>query len=208
MMTPDEFNRYAVAVNGSAADLTGRIARLLKVNPRTVGRWRAGKARIPDGVERELRRLGAAEDVNDPGVRYRRDRWLVAFGPARNGDGERRYIVHRWRPRFIARIIDWWRGLPGPEAGEGEVDVSRGAVIRLGRPMVLAEVEWIDPMPDGTDADVLLQEAAEATAAFYMERDDLEFRPDPADPDTEEEDTGILDFGEVEDTAECEEDPG
>ena len=74
--------------------------------------------------------------------------------------------------------------------------------------MVLAEVEWIDPMPDGTDADVLLQEAAEATAAFYMERDDLEFRPDPADPDTEEEDTGILDFGEVEDTAECEEDPG
>ena len=207
MMTPDEFNRYAVAVNGSAADLTGRIARLLKVNPRTVGRWRSGKARIPDGVEQELRRLGAGADVNDPGVRYRRDRWLVAFGPARKGGGERRYIIHRWQPRFIVRIVDWWRGFPGPEAGEGEVDVSRGAIIRLGPPMVLAEVEWIDPMPDGTDVDVLLDEAAEAAATFYTERDDLEFRPDPEDPDAEEEDTGMLDFGEAGYTEEYEEDP-
>ena len=196
IMTPEEFNRHAVAATGAVADVTQRVADLLKVNSRTVARWRAGKARIPDGVARELRRRPAPPEE---GVSHlRRDRWLNAAGPSSKDGQPRRYIIHRWRPRFIARAVFWALGPGSPDLHEedvdpatfpvepanfdkvfsriewidrleGDVDTATGMVHRANSTNVLVEIEWIDDPPDDGDARTLLDEAAEAMWHFHYD---------------------------------------
>ena len=174
MMKSEEFDLRAAVVLGSAIDLTERASALLNVNRRTVIRWQAGKARIPDGVEEELRRrTGPRHDLM---VRHGLDRWLISFGLPGKGGYVRRYIAHRWPPRFVARFVCWDIWPPDADTEDDALEAVRATGVWVDQWMALADVEWTDPAPDGEDMKILLQEAMEAAAEFRDERGDLGFQ--------------------------------
>ena len=174
MMKPEEFDLRAAVVLGSAIDLTEKAAVLLNVNRRTVVRWRAGKARIPDGVEEELRRRsGSAHDLM---VRHGRDRWLFAFGLLGKGGNERSYVVHRWPPQFVTRLVGWLVWPPDADTEDERLEAARAEGLPTNQFEAFGEFKWIDPAPDGEDMEILLEEAWGAIMAFRDERD-LGYRP-------------------------------
>ena len=174
MMKPEEFDLRVAVVLGSAVDLTERASALLNVNRKTVIRWQAGKARIPDGVEEELRRrTGSRHDLM---VRHGLDRWLISFGLPGKGGYVRRYIAHRWPPRFVARFVGWVAWPPDADTEDERLEAARATGLWVDQWVALADVEWADPAPDGEDMKILLEEAMETAAEFRDERGDLGFQ--------------------------------
>ena len=174
MMKPEEFDLRAAVVLGSAVDLTDRAAAFLNVNRRTVIRWQAGKARIPDGVEEELRRRAGSK--HDLMVRHGFDRWLISFGPPGKEGYVRRYIAHRWPPRFLARFVCWDIWPPDADTEDDDLEAVRATGLWVDQWVALADVEWIDPAPDGEDMKILFEEMMYAVTGFQNERDDLGFQ--------------------------------
>ena len=174
MMKPEEFDLRAAVVLGSAVDLTDRVAAFLKVNRRTVIRWQAGKARIPDGVGEELRRRAGSK--HDLMVRHGLDRWLISFGMPGKEGYVRRYVAHRWPPRFLARFVSWEIWPPDADTEGDDLEAARATGVWVDQRMALADVEWIDPAPDGEDMNILLYETREAVRVFREERGDLGLR--------------------------------
>ena len=174
MMKPEEFDLRVAVVLGSAVDLTERASALLNVNRRTVIRWQAGKARIPDGVEEELRRrTGPKHDLM---IRHGLDRWLISFGLPGKGGYVRRYIAHRWPPRFFARFVGWLVWPPDANTEDDDLEAARATGLWADQWVGLADVEWADPAPEGEEMKILLDEAREAVRVFREERGDLGLR--------------------------------
>ena len=113
MLKPEEFDLRVAVVLGSAVDLTERASALLNVNRRTVIRWQAGMARIPDGVEEELRRrTGSRHDLM---FRHGLDRWLISLRPSRKG----RLCAQVHCAPVAAAVLCQVRWLAGMAAGCG-----------------------------------------------------------------------------------------
>lgn len=150
-MNRDELQTAAIALLRSAVSWQSGLARLLKIEVRTVRRWVSENA-TPEWVEAEIGKLMGAQDA----LPYPRDEWLI--GEAVTADGRNReYIVHLAPPRFAARIVvtDPY-GIPIPS--EMPADTMNGTVYQIDDETILCEVAFFD---DVTPAEITqLMEAA------------------------------------------------
>lgn len=151
-MTNTELRALGLAVWG--AEWQSPLARAMGVNKRTVARWASGDTVIPESVSLEIRRiLGVGDTVN---AEWPRDEWITGNAAG----GQREYIIHTARPRFIARVVNVNdEGLP--VAGEVPADTLTGVCYSAGD-SVICEIVWIDPPPAEAKLLALMDAAADA----------------------------------------------
>ena len=145
----EEFRAAALAMFGPGWQT--RMAKWLRVNPRTVRRWASGEVDVPGYVLNLMHipfeGLGA-ESIPE---------WL--FGIA-HGTGDREWVIHTRAPRFVAEIAD-------------TDDLVEGFSYEIAEGDQFCRFLWLDPEPPRPALDVLLDNADIERQALYqdVERD-------------------------------------
>lgn len=140
------------------------VARGHATDRRTIRRWAAGEAPIPDWLAALLGagQLAAPEPPE----------WLLgepaADPPAEDGSVPS-YVVHSRAPRFIARIV----ADDEAEAASCDLQADRlGGITGSFAGLLLCEIAWIDPPPSGDLLLDLLRRAATAVVEDVALLDD------------------------------------
>ncbi len=159
--TPEELERYCVALIGRAWGWQSEIAHRLGVTDRTVRRWASGETQLPARVQAELEDLARSASGSRMGFACR-DEWIVGDGPRTASRARREYIVHTRPPRFIARVVALDELTDGPEPDEDPVDTETGVAYQALPETLICEIEWLDPVPRGPELARLMEAAADA----------------------------------------------
>jgi hypothetical protein len=145
----EEFRAAALAMFGPGWQT--RMAKWLRVNPRTVRRWASGEVVVPGYVLNLMHiPFGGVGPESIP-------EWL--FGTAL-GTGEREWVIHARPPRFIAEIAD-------------ADDLVGGFSYEIAQGDQFCRFLWLDPEPPRPVLHVLLDNADTERQALYrdLERD-------------------------------------
>ena len=158
-LTPREIRSVAAALHGSFDGSLEALAARLQIDLDTLQAYCDGARPIPLDFSETLHALLRSTTPHDPA--WRRDEWVLAYGPPDGFDRHRTYLIHLWPPRFRARLVQIDPDTGKPVLAEHPADIENGIVYAAGDDYVLAEIEWSDKSPAGP-ALVALCEAASA----------------------------------------------
>ena len=146
-LTPREIRSVAAALHGSFDGSLEALAARLQIDLDTLQAYCDGKRPIPLDFSEALYALLRSTTPHD--TAWRRDEWVLAYGPPDGFDRHRTYLFHLWPPRFRARLVQIDPDTGKPVLAEQPADIESGIVYAAGDDYVLAEIEWSDRSATG-----------------------------------------------------------
>lgn len=146
-LTPREIRSVATALHGSFDGSLEALATRLQIDLDTLNAYCDGTRPIPLEFSDALYALLRSTTPHD--TAWRRDEWVLAYGPPDGFDRHRTYLFHLWPPRFRARIVRIVPDTGKPVLAEEPADIASGIVHAAGDDYVPAEFGWSHRSPTG-----------------------------------------------------------